>query len=1275
MNAGMNPDALREAIKASGLFDASFYLATYRGVMAGFDDPLAHFAAIGLARGYLPCAGFDPIIHRLTHPDCGDANPLVHAASGAMRGESQPGVLDLFPVIRANLRQLGHPGPDFDIAEEFALNRAYAGRAAEPRQIPFELAECAHFLTNPDPKEFLDRLRRNSPFAIARLPEGFWDAIYKIETIADMLARIPLAAILSTTERRTLAIRMCRALYPHNGVYVEAHLEELLDAIGKHPPQANFFRSISLKGYPTWNEKLFNVRRLQPRHLAQMAIIARHFRPGETLIDGTLWKRWVVSGVARELPALCRPHPVVLVASGLFGTLGQRWKLPHFRHVHIRPAMSQEIRWSLLDQCRAALSQARNADGKHPIMLMRCGGSLAYWLITHLAAEFPNTFYLDLGQALNTWFFDVDKIQRHPWMDVYEQTIIENCDLTGYYRSLAREQANTSHSKPHLENSMDHSPPRNTASAIIILGMHRSGTSALTGVLARLGIDAGPNLQDGNEFNARGYWEHKDVVRIHDELFRKLGSGWQDTRPLPAGWEHGPSAESARAALAALLQRDFGASDPWLVKDPRMCRLLPLWRKVLEDLGVRPCYVIMTRHPAEVASSLAKRDDMPETQALLLWLQHMVEIERQTRGQRRVAVTYDQLLDDWRSVVDRIAATLDVKLPSPGPETDSSINDFLSSDLRHHRERDAATASPLSGLALSVYDALSQPGASENLAVALDQPGKWVDLASELMRAASTAANDATDSAPLLAQARAIQAELTRLAAQPASSGHPSPAHESATLPPLSPTEEQLQYQQAESHLAAGEKQQAMAMLESLARRQSIRWEIYNDLGTLLLEEGRTEEAIAALRSAVSLEFSSTIALRNLAAAYVAANEIGQLLAVCHQLLKREPDDQQITLFLRDVILMTEMRLDDHAWVSPALARMPAQIDALRRRVAELESENRLLKVKSRLFDHVVQKYGNRPEMNPALGIRKENQPEQENDSTRSAPLDETRATWQTIHALSAREWQEVLLNSVHEPQYRGFPLPGFPPESLQVRMVGSSNENALSEGFRFYAKVRELCVRHHANISGEGNLLDFGTGWGRYARIFMKDFKPENILGVDVDQGFISICKEIFPYGNFEVVPPFPPTSLPAGHFDLIIAYSVFSHLSEEAATAWIKEFSRILAPGGMIAVTTQGRSFLNECERIRESGRIDHPWHENLARSFVDKAACEKTYDEGGFLFSPTGAGAARPSTFYGEALISPGFVKKQWAEHLELLEFIDNRGYLPQALIVMKKTENRR
>ncbi|GAA5170308.1 methyltransferase domain-containing protein [Viridibacterium curvum] len=272
------------------------------------------------------------------------------------------------------------------------------------------------------------------------------------------------------------------------------------------------------------------------------------------------------------------------------------------------------------------------------------------------------------------------------------------------------------------------------------------------------------------------------------------------------------------------------------------------------------------------------------------------------------------------------------------------------------------------------------------------------------------------------------------------------------------------------------------------------------------------------------------------------------------------------------------------------------------------------------------------------------------------------------IRALSEEEWAEVLAHSHKHPDYFGFKLPGFPDDNFQINTMGSANENAMREAFLFYRAVLPFVGRMRS--LSERTLLDFGTGWGRFPRTFVKIFEPQNIWGIDVDPAMIEVCERSFSFGNFSQTDPFPPTRFEHGSFDLITAYSVFSHLSEEAAGKWMQEFSRILRPGGFVAFTTQGRGFIGQCAYFRQQRDLTHPWHICLAQSFVDSEQAYADYDAGRFLFSATGGGDSRPSSFYGEALIPPGYMFREWGHLFDVMCFVDDRAVMPQAFAVLRK-----
>jgi hypothetical protein len=249
--------------------------------------------------------------------------------------------------------------------------------------------------------------------------------------------------------------------------------------------------------------------------------------------------------------------------------------------------------------------------------------------------------------------------------------------------------------------------PVRTKRIVIILGMHRSGTSALARTLNLLGVDlGGPLLLPYPTTNERGFWEHRRVLDFDERLLATIGSSWDDVDPLPRDWHSSARLLPYRAELRALLGHEFAEGSLIGVKDPRISRLLPLWVGVLDQLGWEPHLVLMVRHPVEVARSLAKRDGFHAVKTFRLWLAHNLEAERASRGYRRVIVTFDQLLDDWRATADRIAAGLEIDWPNEVADAGAEIERFLAPALRHHRVSDDERSLPARSRLATVYDHL-----------------------------------------------------------------------------------------------------------------------------------------------------------------------------------------------------------------------------------------------------------------------------------------------------------------------------------------------------------------------------------------------------------------------------------------------------------------------------------------------------------------------------------------------------------------------------------------
>jgi hypothetical protein len=304
--------------------------------------------------------------------------------------------------------------------------------------------------------------------------------------------------------------------------------------------------------------------------------------------------------------------------------------------------------------------------------------------------------------------------------------------------------------------------------------MHRSGTSCFAGLAARLGATLGEDLFGGDEFNPRGYGEHRGVVAIHDRFLAAEGLRWDSPR-RPAAFG-GEAAAQARSALRELLEREFAAAPLFAVKDPRLCRLLPLWGPVLAALGVQPACVLVVRHPVEVAASLARRDGLPAARSQLLLLEHLLAAERETRGWPRSIVLYDELFADWRGVAKRVAAECALRWPRDPEAAAPEVEAFLSGDLRHHRTaewpaQDAARFPAAAALHAELL-ALAQRGPGPERSAAFDRLGAAQDAAAalyepELAAAEARAAELEVERDTAAAGARKAERKRDRLADSP----------------------------------------------------------------------------------------------------------------------------------------------------------------------------------------------------------------------------------------------------------------------------------------------------------------------------------------------------------------------------------------------------------------------------------------------------------------------------------------------------------------------------
>lgn len=188
--------------------------------------------------------------------------------------------------------------------------------------------------------------------------------------------------------------------------------------------------------------------------------------------------------------------------------------------------------------------------------------------------------------------------------------------------------------------------------------MHRSGTSALTRVLGFVGAGLPRNPLKANAHNETGFWEPEAVVLMHEALLSEIGRRWDDIGPLDISGLNPERLRHYRCEIIRILREEYGDSRVFVVKDPRICILAPLWIEALREAGIGVRFALPIRDATEVARSLAARDLSSMQQGYLMWLRHLLDAEHASRGHRRIFVHYSDLLNDPAAITADLASRL-----------------------------------------------------------------------------------------------------------------------------------------------------------------------------------------------------------------------------------------------------------------------------------------------------------------------------------------------------------------------------------------------------------------------------------------------------------------------------------------------------------------------------------------------------------------------------------------------------------------------------------------
>jgi hypothetical protein len=218
---------------------------------------------------------------------------------------------------------------------------------------------------------------------------------------------------------------------------------------------------------------------------------------------------------------------------------------------------------------------------------------------------------------------------------------------------------------------------------VTVLGMHRSGTSALTGALGAAGFQLyrPDDRVDWAESNPE-HWESRTLTVYNEDLLIRLDGGWDAPPEMPSGWSEGLELPDALDPVAAL-DTAYPRQGPSVWKDPRLCLLLPFWRDLLEPLAA----VLVWRSPLAVAKSLLRRDGIPLPDGLALWERYNRSALTALTGVDTYVLGYESVIEDPVSTLDALLEWLGSRPALSGAahtwEIEAAIAS-ISRELRHH---------------------------------------------------------------------------------------------------------------------------------------------------------------------------------------------------------------------------------------------------------------------------------------------------------------------------------------------------------------------------------------------------------------------------------------------------------------------------------------------------------------------------------------------------------------------------------------------------------------
>lgn len=783
--------------------------------------------------------------------------------------------------------------------------------------------------------------------------------------------------------------------------------------------------------------------------------------------------------------------------------------------------------------------------------------------------------------------------------------------------------------------------------AVLVAGMHRSGTSALSHALALRGLQLPRTPMPPSPGNPLGHWGESEPIRwLHEDLLGEAGTSWEDPLPFPPGWTTSPAGEAWTHRMAAAVADEFPGDSPFLLKDPRVSRLIPFWLSVFAELNVTPGFVIPIRNPLEVAGSLKARDGFDQARGLLLWLRYNLEAERDTRDQPRAFVAYGQLLRDWRSSLSYISERIGLAWAQSGWTSDVEIERALASGARHHDVADTEL-----NARTDVVDWVKRAyGALLDACEADSEPDRRVlDAVAEALGQADLVY------APLVAGERSDAGE--RLAAD------------------LQELEDRLTAREAAWATERREHEGEVRALRAAVDEHSAR------TARLQAEQDEARRREQELRRKLDELESRGLFKRIWAAPAKRRQRAEQRRRTASQLgswVLRPPSLRGVRM-LREFIALRNSPHFDRAYYltrnsDVATAGMNPVAHYIEHGAAAGLDPSPSFSTRDYLKRHPelakrginplwhFQRTGGRDRAQTA-GDR----PDDSDEADAGPPSD----FWVAPASPTPATVEQTPPGRATAPESGDRkPSPwsaaGEPVEIWFDTRISPHDSMARPDRLDHYFLVGTEALRLIENaLAANGGrdpavILDLPCGYGRVLRMLRAAFPEAAITACDLDRGGVEFCERTFGVEGALSERDLDELSLNRT-YDLVWCGSLLTHLPEGNARAALRALARHLAPHGLLMFTTHGDAIRRLIADHIASGSVDDDGKPELLRAYgrlEEPAGSEllHAYDEKGFGFAPY---PDSQDASYGFALSSQGWVEARLADVPGLVHLSSQRA----------------